>query len=217
MDKIFMAISLFLMYSFLGWIMESIYCMIIDKKFVNRGFMIGPVCPIYGVGCLLILIFLQKYKNDPASLFCMAVLVCSVLEYFTSYIMEKIFKTRWWDYSQKKFSLNGRICLDISIAFGVLGLLLTYIINPFMLDILYMIDINLLKILTSFFFIIFLVDLGISAKIIYNVKSVDVSSLKDQTEEMSEKVKEVLKSKGILTRRVANAFPNFKVKYKSKK
>ena len=60
MDKIFMAISLFLMYSFLGWIMESIYCMIIDKKFVNRGFMIGPVCPIYGVGCLLILIFLQN-------------------------------------------------------------------------------------------------------------------------------------------------------------
>lgn len=217
MNKVFMVILMFLLYSFIGWVMESIYCMIIDKKFVNRGFMIGPVCPIYGVGCMLIIIFLEKYKEDPIILFCMAVIVCSILEYFTSYIMEKIFKTRWWDYSQKKFTLNGRICLDISLAFGVLGLLLTYLVNPFMLDIIYMIDGNLLKIITSFFFILFLIDLFVSARIIYNVKSVDVSSVKDQTEEMSEKVKEVLKSKGILTRRVANAFPNFKVKYRTRK
>lgn len=217
MNKIFMIILMFLLYSFIGWVVETIYCMIIDKKFVNRGFMIGPVCPIYGVGCLLIIIFLNKYKEDPVILFCMAVIVCSILEYFTSYIMEKIFKTRWWDYSQKKFTINGRICLDISIAFGVLGLLLTYIVNPFMIDIINMIDGTLLKIITTFFFIIFLVDLFVSARIIYKIKSVDVSSVKDQTEEMSEKVKEVLKSKGILTRRVANAFPNFKVKSRTRK
>ena len=191
--------------------MESIYCFVIDKKFVNRGFLIGPVCPIYGVGCLFIIIFLDKYRDDPIVLFCMAVIICSILEYFTSYIMEKIFKTRWWDYSQKKYNLNGRICLDIIIAFGVLGLILTYIIHPFVKDILFLIDPVLLKVITSILFILFLVDVSVSTKIIYRIKGVENKVLTDQTEEINAKVKEALQSMGIFTRRVAIAFPNFHV------
>lgn len=217
MTNIFMLIISFLLYSFLGWILESIYCFIVDKKFVNRGFLIGPVCPIYGIGCLVIIIFLDKYREDPVVLFCMAVIVCSILEYFTSYIMEKIFKTRWWDYSQKKYNLNGRICLDNLIAFGVLGLIMIYVVNPFVKDILQIIDPLLLKVITSILLILFLVDVSVSTKIIYKIKGVGDSALNDQTEEINIKVKEALASMGLFTRRVANAFPNLRVKDRVKK
>ncbi len=207
-----MLVISFLLYSFFGWIMESIYCFIVDKKFVNRGFLIGPVCPIYGIGCIVIIAFLGKYKRDPIVLFCMAVIICSILEYFTSYIMEKIFKTRWWDYSQKKYNLNGRICLNNIIAFGVLGLILTYFIHPFVKDILLMINPVLLKVVTSILLILFLVDVSVSTKIIYRIKGVENKVLTDQTEEINAKVKEALQTMGIFTRRVVNAFPNFHVK-----
>jgi len=189
-----------------------IYCFIVDKKFVDRGFLIGPVCPIYGCGCLLILVFLNKYKEDPLTLFCMSMIICSLLEYLTSYVMEKIFKTRWWDYSHKKFNLNGRVCLDNIVAFGVLGLLIVCFVNPFMVDILNMIDPILIKVVISILFVIFLIDLFVSTKIIYHVKGVGTTVLKDQTEEISAKVREVLLSKGIFVRRIANAFPDLKVK-----
>jgi len=213
MNKIFLVILIFLLYSFLGWIMETIYCMIIDKKFVNRGFLIGPVCPIYGFGGILIIFFLSKYKDDILVLFCMAVIICAILEYFTSYILEKIFKTRWWDYSEKKFNLNGRISLDIVIAFGVLAILMVYVINPFVMWIVSKSNTTILSIFTMFFLIIFIIDTIVSSKIIYNIKGVGIK-FKDGTEEISVKVREVLKTRGVLTRRVANAFPNFIVKEK---
>lgn len=213
MNKAFLVILMFLLYSFLGWIMETVYCMVIDKKFVNRGFLIGPVCPIYGFGGILIIFFLSKYKEDTLVLFCMAVIICAILEYFTSYILEKIFKTRWWDYSEKKYNLNGRISLDTMIAFGVLAILMVYFINPFVMNILNKANSSILKIVTVFFFVIFVIDTVVSSKIIYNIKGVG-TKFKDGTEEISIKVREVLKSSGILTRRVANAFPNFIVNNK---
>lgn len=209
MHKTFVIILMFLLYSFLGWFMETIYCWIIDKKFVNRGFLIGPSCPIYGFGGLLIVLFINKYREDPVVVFCMAVVICAILEYFTSYILEKIFKTRWWDYSQKKFNLNGRISLDTMAAFGILALVMIYAVNPVVKNLIETIDPLLLKVLTSIFFIIFVIDTFVSANIIYRIKGAGQSLVKDQTEEISAKVKEILKSQGIFTRRVANAFPNF--------
>lgn len=92
MYKTFILIALFLIYSFIGWIVEVSAFLIQDHKFVNRGFLIGPVVPIYGTGGILITILLTKYQSDPIVLFCMAVIVCSILEYLTSYIMEKYLK-----------------------------------------------------------------------------------------------------------------------------
>ena len=93
-------VLLFFIYAFLGWIMEVIGKLIQQKKFINRGFLIGPYCPIYGHGAILITILLSRYKANPFILFFMAILICSILEYATSYFMEKIFHARWWDYSQ---------------------------------------------------------------------------------------------------------------------
>ena len=127
---------LFMIYALAGWILEVIYALFADKKLTNRGFLIGPICPIYGVGCVLIILLLTPYKNHPIGLFVLAIVICSILEYFTSYFMEKLFKARWWDYSNRKFNINGRICLETMIPFGIVACFIIYIVNPFVVEIL---------------------------------------------------------------------------------
>lgn len=217
MYKTFILIALFLIYSFIGWIVEVSAFLIQDHKFVNRGFFIGPVVPIYGTGGILITILLTKYQSDPIVLFCMAVVVCSILEYLTSYIMEKIFKTRWWDYSNKKFNINGRICLSNLIVFGIMGLVMVYLINPFLIDILNKIDPILLKCVVSILIVLFVIDFFVSFSVTSKIKNVGKVVFKDSTEEINAKVKEILLSKGKLTRRVIKAFPNFDIRFKQKK
>ena len=85
--------------------MESVGGIFKEKRFINRGFLIGPYCPVYGFGVVLITILLQKYTNDVIVLFFLAILICGTLEYATSYFMEKFFNARWWDYSKNKFFL----------------------------------------------------------------------------------------------------------------
>ena len=97
---------LFMMYSFIGWVVETSFTFYKSKKFVNRGFLIGPYCPIYGWGCLAIILVVGKDTSDILGVFLKAILICSLLEYFTSYFMEKIYNVRWWDYSNKKFNIN---------------------------------------------------------------------------------------------------------------
>ena len=200
----------FIIYSVLGWLMEVICKLIDSKKFVNRGFMIGPLCPIYGVGSISLILLLDNYKNNPLILFLMAILICSVIEYSISYIMEKIFNARWWDYSNKKININGRICLDTMIPFGILGVLVVYFINPFINKLLLKIPINILNILFYSLLIIFVIDFIISFVIIFKFKNTLKKTEKDSTEEISNKVKEVFLSNGLLYRSLVKAFPDFK-------
>ena len=197
---------LFIIYSFLGWCMEMVVCNISSKKVVNRGFLIGPVCPIYGFGCLLIIILLKKYYGDPLVLFVMSVVLCSLLEYFTSYLMEKLFNARWWDYSDKKFNINGRICLNNLVLFGLLGLIMIYILNPFFMKILSGINTNVLFIVAGVIFILFFVDNLISLQIISGFKNVAKSVKKDSTAEITARVRELLLERGWLYKRLVSAF-----------
>ena len=197
---------LFLFYSFLGWILEMVVCSIADKKVVNRGFLIGPYCPIYGSGCLLIISLLHKYQDDPFTLFIMAIIVCSLLEYFTSYIMEKLFKARWWDYSDRRFNINGRICLDNLVLFGVLGLLIFYVANPFFGGLIDRFNDTVLIIVAIVLFVVFIVDGIISLKVISGFKNVAKSIHKDSTDEITSKVRELLLEKNWLYKRLIKAF-----------
>ena len=120
----------FIIYSFLGWLIEVGCKSIQYKRFVNRGFLLGPICSIYGYGVLFIVLLIGDDTSDILSVFLKSILICSVLEYFTSYFMEKLFKVRWWDYSNNKFNINGRICLETMIPFGLLGTLVVYVIHP---------------------------------------------------------------------------------------
>ena len=120
----------FFIYAVIGWIYESTLCSITGKKFVNRGFLNGPYCPIYGAGAILDILVLGRFKNPFLLFFASAVLTC-LLEYATSYAMEKIFNARWWDYSDSKFNIKGRVCLLGAVVFGLLSVALILFIHPF--------------------------------------------------------------------------------------
>lgn len=134
-EQIAAYILLFFVSSGLGWMMEVICKLIQFGRFINRGFLIGPLCPIYGFGSVFLCLMLERFTDSPFEVFLLAMVVCGALEYLTSYCMEKFFHARWWDYSQKRFNLNGRICADTLIPFGLLGLAMLYLIKPFLFTI----------------------------------------------------------------------------------
>ena len=197
--------SLFILYSFIGWVMEVFWTLVTDRKLVNRGFLIGPYCPIYGVGCLLLIILLGRFKDNVFLLFFMSIIVCSILEYMTSYVMEKLFKARWWDYSEYRFNLNGRICAETMIPFGILGVLVVYFLNPFIS--------GFIKFNNFIFFLIlflFVIDFGVSFGIIENMKGTITNVAHDSTEEITKRVRELLFNRSYFHKRLVNAFPSFK-------
>lgn len=184
-----MLVLLFFTYSFCGWVMESIGGIFKVKKFVNRGFLIGPLCPVYGVGVVSITLLLNKYTNDIIALFVLATVICGILEYLTSYIMEKLFNARWWDYKNKKFNINGRICLENLCLFGIAGTTILCIINPFFISIYMKIPDITRHIITFSLIGLFVIDFIISFIIIYSFKGATYEKI-DNTEEITEKVKD---------------------------
>lgn len=108
----------FLMYSMMGWLVESIYMSICNKKLTNRGFARGPFCPIYGVGALSVYFILRPYSYNNILLFLLGSLCATTLEFLTAILMKKIFGDFWWDYNEKPFNYKGIICLESSIAWG---------------------------------------------------------------------------------------------------
>ncbi len=120
----------FILYGFIGWIYESALVSFKKKTFVNRGFLTGPIIPIYGCGALLFYLIFLDYKGQLLLVYFGSVLIATLLEYLTSWAMEQLFHTRWWDYSHYKFNLNGRVCLAVSLCWGVMALLMLYVIHP---------------------------------------------------------------------------------------
>lgn len=118
-----------MIYSVIGWVYESTICSIGQRKLINRGFLNGPYCPIYGTGAVLVLLVLGRIQNPVLLFFAGAVLTCS-LEYLTSWLMEKLFHARWWDYSKRKFNIGGRVCLIGAVVFGAFSVVLILVLHP---------------------------------------------------------------------------------------
>ncbi len=206
---------LFIIYSVTGWIIEVIATYPDTKCFVNRGFLIGPYCPIYG-NCAIAMILLLHNVTNPILLFILSIIICSVGEYVTSYVMEKLFHARWWDYTKNKFNINGRICLVNSLAFGVLGFLLIKFVNPFVVGLITKLSPTIMNILFYTILILFLIDNVISFKVIFKIKNMSVKYVHlDNTKEITEKVKKIL-SDNVLAKRVFKAFPNIRFKFNLK-
>ena len=201
---------IFIIYSIIGWIMEVTIVSAQKKKITARGFLIGPWCPIYGFGALFITLLLRKYYEDPLVLFIMSFLLGTILEYVTSYLMEKLFHARWWDYSDHRFHINGRVSLTTSLGFGTLGLILVYIFNPFFLKIIKNVPTLIFNIIMIIIFLIFISDVITSYKIISKLKKDGYENIRDITEKANEEVKKVLKNKSIFNRRLLSAFPHLK-------
>lgn len=121
---------IFFVYAFLGWCTEVSYAALRTGKFVNRGFLNGPVCPIYGCGVVVVLAGLEPLKGNFVLLFLGSVVLTSVLELTTGFVLEKLFRQRWWDYSDKPFNLGGYICLEFSIMWGFACLFVVDILHP---------------------------------------------------------------------------------------
>lgn len=123
----------FILYSVLGWIYETALCSLREKRFVNRGFLNGPYCPIYGAGSIMFLLILGREKS-PLLIFIFGAIIACALEYATSYVMERLFKARWWDYSDFKYNLNGRICLGAATVFGAFAAFLIKALHPLVIS-----------------------------------------------------------------------------------
>ncbi len=151
-------IYFFAFYSFAGWCVEVLYYFKNEHKFVNRGFLYGPFCPIYGFGAVSLVVFLDAYKNNIFILFFLAVIFTSVLEYFTGFILEKSFKTKWWDYTDDPFNIHGRVCLLYSLMWGVGEVIIIRIIHPIVNNVVMNIPSLLGDILLSIIVIYFIFD-----------------------------------------------------------
>lgn len=157
----------FFFYSFIGWFFESCYCSIRPKKWINRGFLRGPICPIYGTGGLVMMICLLPLRHITENLYLNELLIfiagailCDIVEFMTSYIMEKLFNARWWDYSNKKFNIQGRICLTHTFYWGTCSCLFVFILEPIMnLYIVGQVSESSRNILTYIFLTVFAFDL----------------------------------------------------------
>ncbi len=207
MERLAIIFLIFMTYAFGGWAMEVIISLLQRRKLVNRGFLVGPICPIYGVGALL-LSFAVSPDESPLVIFCVAVVGSAVLEYSVSYIMEKLFRVRWWDYTDQPFNLNGRICAESVLAFGVIGVLILKIINPALLALYSSMPQFLMLLLAAVLAAWLIFDIALSLWLMLGVRVTVGTVQRDATDEIAARVHEVLTDKGKLNRRLVKAFPN---------
>lgn len=171
-DYLTKVLALWFVYGAFGFIVETTYVSLNKKKFVQRGFLTGPIIPIYAFGALAILYFLSPWHKSVLLLFISGMLVASLLEYFGGYMMEKIFKIKLWDYSDYKYNIKGRVCLKNSIMFGVLAVLLVLYINPAVIEFIDSIDFKVLSYLVSIAMIIAIIDTSFSVFALIDIKKI---------------------------------------------
>ena len=197
----------FIIYSVLGWAAETVYCSVPKGHFVERGFLRGPLCPIYGAGAVIILRALEPYINNIPAIFILGLILTSLLEYITSFLMEKIFHMRWWDYSEHRFNINGRVCLLNSVLFGLLCVVLTEVIHPPIEDLVHRLPDPALFITAAILFALFIADTIVSVRATILLKNhleklreveeqlrLRVEEQKEKREEQKEKIKEQLET-----------------------
>ncbi len=125
----------FLIYAFVGWCIEVVYYSVSVGRFVNRGFLSGPLCPIYGFGALSVILLLTPISNSLLLLFAGSVVLCTLVELLGGFALNKMFHARWWDYSDEPFNVGGYICLKFSLLWGIACVLLMRVIHPFIREV----------------------------------------------------------------------------------
>ena len=167
---LYQTVWLFFIYAFLGWCVEVIYAGLAEGRVVNRGFLNGPVCPIYGVGMIGVLFLLGPVQEQMFLLFFLGMLLCSAVELVGGWVLEKVFHTRWWDYSNMPLQLGGYVCLGFSIIWGLAGVFVVRLIQPLIMGLLDWMPPMLGMILLPVFSVLFLVDFIITIKTIVGLK-----------------------------------------------
>lgn len=233
------AASYFIIYAFLGWCTEVAYAAVVHGTFVNRGFLNGPVCPIYGFGMLTIITALEPVKDNIFVLFLAAVLLTSALEWITGFVLERLFHEKWWDYSDMPCNLNGYICLGFSLLWGLAGVFVIKLIHPMIAAVVRFLPKPLTLVLLTLCFLTLLTDVILTIMAIMQIKRhakrvdelekrmrglsdgigeyisdgvVSVMKKRPEWEETLEELKASYKrsSERILNKRLLKAYPNLK-------
>lgn len=191
-QQLFEILMYFIIYSVLGWIMESIIRSVIEKKIINTGFLKGPVCPIYGIGAIIMLLFLEKFQDNIIALFFISIVVLTGWEYLVGVLLEKLFHTKYWDYSHQKFNFQGRICLTNSLFWGVLGVVFVKYIHPFVESLISKVDMNLLYYIIGIVSLVMIVDFITTLVKVKNIK-LTLEKADKINKEIKEKLKELRK------------------------
>ena len=215
----------FMIYAIIGWIYETILCSVRGKEFVNRGFLNGPYCPIYGFGAIFVIIFLGGITN-PIFIFFASVVLTGILEYITSYALEKAFGARWWDYSHFKFNINGRVCLLGAVVFGTMSVILMIFIHPYVSMLVDFVPESLLTGASVLLFLVFVSDIVVTLTgfIDFDSKLSELSSFVEQKrQEFSDSISrermikgansaysDFLKKMNYQQRRMLSAFPKYR-------
>lgn len=201
---------LFFIYSFMGWVTEVVLKYFQYKRFINRGFLIGPYCPIYGTGAVIVTLggnLLAPVDRSWAMSFLIAFVLCGLLEYMTSYILEKHFHARWWDYSQKPMNLNGRVWIGNLILFGLGGTAIIKILNPRLLALPSLMDPLFFNSLLTAVSLLFVADAVMSAFIMSLLKRGVEESRSDKSEEIAAEVRYLLENRSVFHKRILDAYP----------
>lgn len=188
----------FTIFAVIGYIIEALNALLREKSVSNRGFLFGPYLPIYGFGGVLMILVWQCIPHDNYLLtFFVAMLIGAGLEYVTSYVLEKIFHLRWWDYSKTdRFNIKGRVCLRNTLIFGIAGLVFCYILMPAVDNVIDVIPVGLQVAVAIIMTIIYIVDFIASSYANLKVKNMEEFSkaVGDQTREIKKNAKKVIKT-----------------------
>ena len=203
-------ILLFFAYAFLGWCIEVTLKYFQFHRFINRGFLTGPWLPIYGSGAALITIAvkgLSPLESSIGTTFVISFILCGTIEYMTSFVLEKRFHARWWDYSQKPMNLHGRIWIGNLILFGLGGVLIVELFNPLLSHLSEHMSFRLREILAIVLLCIFAADYVMSHFVLKLVKTGVESSEADDTEAINKEIDLLLRDRSFFHRRFAEAYP----------
>lgn len=203
-------IAYFITYSFLGWVMESVLKTCIQKKPVNSGFLYSPFCPIYGFGAIFMLLFLHGFKDNIILLFIIGFFTLSLWEYIVGWLLEKIFYTKYWDYSENKFNISGRVCLLNSLFWGFLGVIFIKYMHPFIASKIDLIPVEILTFTVIIIGIAMITDTIVSAIKVSKIH-LKLEKLKEITNTIKEKLEE-LESKQVNKETLQAAIEELKYK-----
>lgn len=214
----------FIVYSMIGWVGEVCYAYVVHHRFVNRGFLNGPLCPMYGVGALLFVAIGQVLGHKPGMIFIASAVAATALEYITGYLLEKIFHRRYWDYSHSKFNINGYVTLVATLVWGAAGVLAVMWIHPFVLSVVGKISVRWRQGLSWVFLVLFLADLWttIAQNIhltkrleelrVLSEKLADTRQQENERKKLEKEYNAKLAAQGFGERRILGAFPGLNSK-----
>ena len=189
----------FFVYGFLGWCSEVGFAAVKERRFVNRGFLNGPICPIYGVGVSIVVAFLTPIKSNLVLLYITSVILVTLLEGVTGWAMDKIFHNKWWDYSDMPLNIGGYVCLTFSLVWGVACVVIMDFIHPFIHYLLTFIPHTLGIILIALLGITMFADLYVTASAIFkfNKRLASMEKIASELHEISDQIGEDIYKKTI--------------------